>query len=73
MMPRAIPEGKRFVIGQPGVSVEPTYLDQYAQWEVIDRNYQNRVCLTATQGQAQMIADALEVFHQAADSQKATK
>jgi hypothetical protein len=54
----------RFFIAQPGILLGSfVKLQAWHEWEVVDSRGQNRVCLTSCKRKAELIRDALEIFH----------
>lgn len=54
----------RFFIAQPGdLTGKLAPLQMWHEWEVGDSRDQNRICLTSCKRKAELIRDALELFH----------
>ena len=62
--PPADEPASRFFIARSGTPVTPHCDQGWTEWGVGDNHGRDRLCLTSTKANAQLIAAALEAFHQ---------
>jgi hypothetical protein len=55
-----VKQNTRFFIAETGDPVTPHSEQKWTEWEVVDSNNQERICLTSCEGKAKLICAALE-------------